>query len=356
LRHIAYAEEVDLKKKRVADALERIAGCTVSLERVVPSPKIDGYRNKCAAPVGYLPEGGVATGFYRAGSHEIVPNTRCALQRPEAGPALEALRAYAASAPTGLFRHGVVRVARNGGTHLCAIAYGKPPGIDRLADRLRAQCPSATGLSYHINREPGNAIWGNGRVYPVWGEPEWTETLSGLTVSLSPKAFFQVNPDAAELLYGLAVNWAGEAQSALDIYCGTGVLTCLLARRMKCATGIDIEPSAIRAAGQLAQTNDIQNVDFVCGDAAGALSSLKRTELVALDPPRSGISTEVMQGLLHVSPPRILYISCDPATLARDIRLLSGGGYRVERIAAVDMFPRTPHVECVAMLSKHSLQ
>jgi 23S rRNA (uracil1939-C5)-methyltransferase len=355
LRHLTYAEELDLKRRRVEDALTRIGGVTIPLETVIPSPKTDGYRNKCAAPVGYFSGGGVVTGFYRAGSHDIVPNTHCALQRPEADQALAALRSYAAEAPTGLLRHGVVRVARDGGAHLCAIAFKKPPNLGRLADLLQAHCPAATGLSYHVNKEPGNAIWGAGPVRPVWGQPEWNETLCGLTVSLSPKAFFQVNPGAAELLYGLVLDWAGTADTALDLYCGAGVLTCLLARKIGHVTGVDLEPSAIEAARSTAARNG-SGAEFLCADAAHAFtqwqSDGKRPGLVTADPPRSGLSAAVLEGLAALSPPRILYVSCDPATMARDIKHLAAAGYRAERAAAADMFPRTPHVECVVSLAK----
>ena len=226
---------------------------------------------------------------------------------------------------------------------------------DGLIAYLREHCPELTGIVLDVNKQKGNVVLA-GDFYPLWGEPELTDRLCGLTFTLSPQAFYQVNPVQAERLYERAVEYAVNAPTdqVLDLYCGAGTISLCLARKAAHVIGAEIVPEAIENARRNAERNGIENAEFLCADAGAAAAELARRgvrpDCIVVDPPRKGMSPDAIDAMVSMQPPRIVYVSCDPGTLARDVKLLTQCGYTLTQALAVDMFPQTPHVETVCLL------
>ncbi len=347
-RHISYSEELEIKRIKVEDAMMRIGGFDLAAEDVLPSPEILRYRNKSAMPVGTT-GGTPVTGFYRPRTHEIIPVESCALQKLEADAAARALRGWISGTGECSVKHIVTRTG-DGGAIVCMVAGSGPPkNVESLITALRRDVKNLVGVVWDSHPGEGNSIFG-GASKLLWGSPYVEDSLCGMTFRISPRSFYQINRPQAERIYSRAVEYAGDFRSAADLYCGAGTLTLCLARAGGEVTGVEIVEDAVRDARVSALRNGI-DVEFVCMDAAGA-SALRR-EVVTLDPPRRGLTPEAVNTVLAIGPDRVVYISCDPATLARDVRALyEGGGYRPERMTVVDMFPRTSHVETVVLLQR----
>ena len=241
---------------------------------------------------------------------------------------------------------------------LCIVsARGFGAQTDDLIAYLREHSPELTGIVIDVNKQKGNVVLA-GDFYTLWGEPELTDRLCGLTFTLSPQAFYQVNPVQAERLYERAVEYAVNAPTdqVLDLYCGAGTISLCLARKAAHVIGAEIVPEAIENARRNAERNSIKNAEFLCVDAGAAAAELARRgvrpDCIVVDPPRKGMSPEAIDAMVSMQPPRIVYVSCDPGTLARDVKLLTQRGYTLKQALAVDMFPQTPHVETVALLNK----
>ncbi len=362
-RHISYEEELEAKRQRVEDALRRIGGVDRPLEEILGSPQVDGYRNKSQFPVS--PQG--RAGFYRARSHDVVPALDCRLQSPQANAAAQAVEAYLreCSVPAydegtgeGLVRHIYVRTNRKGQALVCLVVNGDSlPQEQELVRRLRAACTGVVGVVLNCNRRDTNVILGES-YRTLWGEDTLRDTLCGLEFCLSVPSFYQVNREQAERLYGKAVEFAGLTgrETVLDLYCGAGTITLAMARCAQRVIGAEIVPEAIVNAKENAAVNNIQNVQFFQGDAGAVAAKLAaeavRPHAVVVDPPRKGLGGEVIPAIAAMEPDRVVYVSCDPGTLARDVKQFAAAGYVLERAAAVDMFPRTVHVETVVLLSK----
>ena len=372
LRHMTYAEELRYKEQKVRDALTRIAGVQVPMDPILPSPATDGYRNRAQFPVGGEPP---VCGFYRVNSHDIIPTDACRLQTPEASAAAQAVLgwmrryhvpAYDELSGKGLIRHICVRTSfEDRRTVLTLVASADlVPHIEALMEAVTAACPHVSGIVLNINPDRTNVILGR-TFRTLYGSDTLTETLGKLRFTLRPASFFQVNPRQAANLYGLARAFltappddGGEPflpRRLLDLYCGTGTIGLFCADVCEHVTGVEIVEDAIRDARENAQMNGITNADFHCGDAgafaADAVSQGLHFDAVIVDPPRKGLSEEAAAMLLSLAPERIVYVSCDPATLARDITRLSRT-YTPVRARAVDMFPRTAHVETVVLMSR----
>lgn len=362
-RHLSYAEELWAKRQRVQDALSRIGGSDVLVEEILGAKNPDHYRNKCQYPVG--PNGEI--GFFQARTHRVVPVERCLLQPEVCDRTAKAvgswmkrykIPAYDESAGRGLIRHVYVRTNRRGESLCCVVAAGrKVPREAELAALVLAAAPKTVGVVLNVNTKKGNVILGD-QYRTVWGQNFIMDTLRGLEFRLSAPSFFQVNRDQAEVLYGKALEFAaltGE-ETALDLYCGAGTITLCLAGRVKRAIGAEIVPAAIRDAKENAERNGVKNVEFFRGDAAEIAEEMSaqglRPDVITVDPPRKGLSPEVIASAAAMGPARIVYVSCDPATLGRDVKLFAGYGYRAARAAAVDMFPGTKHVETVCLLTR----
>lgn len=366
--HLRYEEELRLKKERVEDALLRIGGFSLPAEEIVPSPELLHYRNKAQFPVSLI-NGCPQTGFYRARSHDIVPVDRCLIQSDAANAAAAAVRRWVSDCripvydeknKKGMLRHIYVRTAQSGDVLLCLVSTSKKlPCITELIQTVTESCPFVRSIVININRDPGNAILGK-REMIIYGSGTIDETLCGLTFRISPRSFFQINLKQAENLYTRALSYAAlsGADRALDLYCGTGTITLLLAQHCKEAVGAEIVEDAVRDAADNAGRNNIQNVRFLCGDAGEAAEHLIaegfRPDVICVDPPRKGLDEKTRSAIRLLSPERLVYVSCDPATMARDVKLLCADGlYRPRRLSAFDMFPRTSHVETVCLLSRN---
>ena len=362
-QHLTYPEELRAKRQRVQDALERLGGADIRVEEILGAKDPTHYRNKSQYPVGA--DG--AIGFYRARSHQVVPVKRCLIQSEAADATAAAVgewmrryrvAAYDETTGRGLVRHVYVRVNQRGESLCCVVLNGKQaPREPELAAYVRAAAPRTVGVLVNTNTRRGNVILGE-KYRTVWGQDFLMDTLCGLEFKLSVPSFYQVNRDQAEVLYGKALEFADltGAETALDLYCGIGTITLCLAKRAGRAIGAEIVPAAIRDAEENAARNHIENAEFFCGDAADVAAKLEaeglRPELVTVDPPRKGLAPEVIASIAAMGPGRVVYVSCDPATLGRDVKRFGELGYRAARACAVDMFPGTRHVETVVLLSK----
>ena len=362
-RHIRYEEELRLKKQRVQDNLSRIGGSDVTVEEILGARDTLRYRNKAQYPVSK--DG--AVGFYRARTHEVIECEHCLLVKPEADAAAEALREYMQSCRVagydektgrGLVRHLYIRSNAAGESLVCVLVNGdKLPKEDRLVTLLRDACPKCTGIVLGTNTKKGNVILGD-RYRMLWGSDRLEDTLCGKTFRLSVPSFYQVNRIQAERLYAKAIEFAGLTgqETVLDLYCGAGTITLALSDHAKKVLGAEIVPEAIDDARENAARNGVKNVEFFCGDASDVAKKLARENLrpdvITVDPPRKGLAADVVESIAEMQPGRVVYVSCDSATMARDVKRLADLGYTAQRACAVDMFPRADHIETVCLLSK----
>ena len=362
-RHIRYEEELRLKKQRVQDNLSRIGGSDVTVEEILGAQDTLRYRNKAQYPVSK--DG--AVGFYRARTHEVIECEHCLLVRPEADAAAEALREYMQSCRVagydektgrGLVRHLYIRSNAAGESLVCVLVNGdKLPKEDRLVTLLRDACPKCTGIVLGTNTKKGNVILGD-RYRTLWGSDRIEDTLCGKTFRLSVPSFYQVNRAQAERLYAKTIEFAGLTgqETVLDLYCGAGTITLALSDHAKKVLGAEIVPEAIDDARENAARNGVKNAEFFCGDASDVAKKLARENLrpdvITVDPPRKGLAADVVESIAEMQPGRVVYVSCDSATMARDVKRLADLGYTARRACAVDMFPRADHVETVVLLSK----
>lgn len=362
-RHITYEEELEAKRQRVEDALRRLGGADISVQEILGSPSPLRYRNKAQFPVGA--DGSI--GFYRARSHQVIAVEDCLLQTGAANAIAAAVGRYMEetkvpgydeSTLRGLMRHVYVRTNRQGQALACLVVNGqKLPREDLLVERLREACPSLVGVVLNCNTRDTNVILGE-TYRTLWGRDTLEDTLCGLQFTLSPPSFYQVNRDQAERLYQQAFQLAGLTgqETVLDLYCGTGTITLAMAAHAARVIGAEIVAPAIENAKANATANGIENATFLCGDAGEVAAKLAAEHLhpqvITVDPPRKGLGEEVIAAIGKMAPERVVYVSCDPATLGRDVARFAEIGYILREAVAVDMFPRTAHVETVALLQR----
>ena len=362
-RHLTYPEELWAKRQRVQDALTRIGGLDLTVEEILGAKNPEHYRNKSQYPVGA--DGSI--GFFQARTHKVVPIRRCLIQTEAADRTAQAvgewmrrykISAYDETTGKGLVRHVCVRVNRKGESLCCVVVNGnKVPREPELAAYVTAAVPHTAGVLLNSNTRRGNVILGD-KYRTLFGRNYLMDTLCGLEFKLSMPSFYQVNRDQAEVLYGKALEFAGLTgnETVLDLYCGIGTITLCLAKAAKRVIGAEIVPPAIRDAKENALRNHIENAEFFCGDAADIAAKLEsdglRPDVVTVDPPRKGLAPEVIASVAAMGPEKVVYVSCDPATLGRDVKIFREFGYEAKRAAAVDMFPGTAHVETVVLLSK----
>lgn len=366
-RHLSYGEELRFKLGRVNDALRRIGKQEVQAKEILGSMEQDRTRNKAIFAVANT-QRGPAFGFYRERSHELIPIADCRLQSELSCRCAKAvvdflkkekLQAYDESTGKGTVRHVFCRQARQTQDAVLCIcsAAGFGSRTNTLVDDLRKECPELTGIVLNINKTRGNTVL-SGDFYTLWGDEILHDELCGLQFSIAPQAFFQINPPQAERLYEKAAEYAGAGKKDLvfDLYCGAGTISLRMARDAGRIIGAEIVPEAVENAGENARSNGIENAEFLCGDAGEAAHALAsrglRPRIVVVDPPRKGMSEDAVKAVASMEPERIVYVSCGPETLARDILRFQELGYSLQEATAVDMFPRTCHVETVVLLSK----
>ena len=371
LRHMTYKEELRVKQSHVDDCLRRIGKQERGTSAVHPSPETKRYRNKAIFAVD-LVDGKAAFGFYRPRTHTLVPAEDCLLQSEVCLRAaravtdfmnLHGIRPYEERTGKGTVRHLFWRESGRGDRVLCIVsARGFGSQTEALTEALRSACPELTGLVLNINKTRGNTVL-SGDFYTLWGDPCVTERLCGAEFRIAPQAFLQVNPPQAEALYRKALDYAAMplpdgrepvCSLALDLYCGAGTISLCLAKRFERVIGAEIVPEATENAEENAACNRVENVRFVCADAAAIALRLRKEgtkpDTVVVDPPRKGLEEAVIREIAGMAPERVVYISCNPSTLARDLLRFSENGYRMLEAEAFDMFPRTAHIETAALL------
>ena len=366
--HMDYELESQLKRQRVYDALSRIGKVDPGALPITPAPTTEGYRNKAQFPVA-MSDGKAAAGFFRARTHELIPVTHCHIQPKEAEIVAQGvlewmekyhILPYDEETHRGYVRHIFVRKAVvTGQLMACVIANTeKLPKQKQLVEILRAKLPELTTIVHNVNTRPGNAILGT-TYHTLFGQGYIEDVLCGLTFRLSPASFYQVNHHQAQVLYEKAMALAdlhGE-ETVLDLYCGTGTITLAMSKKAGNVIGVEVVPQAIEDAKENALRNGIENARFFCADAGQAAKQLAaegiRPDVITVDPPRKGISQDVIDAIDEMNPQRLVYVSCDPATLARDVKLLEKKGYFYQKGETVDLFPRTKHIESVAFLTRN---
>lgn len=368
-RHIAYAAELQAKQQMVQDALERIGGFRgIAVQPIVGAKGPDRYRNKAQLPIGRGPDGTIRMGFFANHSHRIIPCEECLLQPEEFTAAMEAFRQWAQQSGDSVYeeetgkgrlRHLYLRKANaTGEVMACVVVNGNGVHYEpELVNILKEKVPGLKSVIINVNREKTNVVLGK-KCRTVWGSDTITDTLCGLNFHISPMSFYQVNRDQAERLYTIAGEYAGLTgkETLLDLYCGTGTIGLSMAKNAAKVIGVEIVEQAVEDAKKNARENRIDNAEFLCADAAEAASMLKnrgeRPDVVIIDPPRKGCDASLIETIAGMAPQRVVYVSCDPATLARDLKLFFQKGYEPQQVTPVDMFPRTNHVECVTLMSK----
>lgn len=365
-RHMAYAEELRAKGQRIADALERVGHVKLDLPPMMGAEDPFRYRNKVQFPVSQGKQGPLV-GYYRPRSHDVLDAPDCPLQ-PESVARLRgafkgwmekySIQPYHEGTGRGLVRHLYVRTNSRGESLVCVVANSpRLPHSGELVEILRQTEPGLAGVVLNVNTRDTNVILGD-RYSVLWGRDWLEEELCGLRFRLSVPSFFQINRAQTQRLYQLVTEFAGLTgeETVLDLYCGIGTISLVLARAAGRVIGAELVPQAIADAQENARRNQITNTEFFCGDAGAVAEKLSqegvRPQTVCVDPPRKGLAHEVPAILSAMGPERIVYVSCDPATLARDLKRLEELGYHTVKAQGVDLFPRTAHVETIVLLQR----
>ena len=367
--HMDYEEETRLKAERVKTCLNRLGGENLTEVPILAAPTCYGYRNKAQYPVSSK-KGRAYAGFFRAGTHDVVENQRCLILPEQTDAVKDAVMdyvnqyrvpAYDETTHTGLLRHIYVRRgAVSGQILVCLVCNGeKLPKVDALIARLE-KIPGFTTLVLSVNTKKGNAVLGD-KFVTLCGPGYIEDTLCGLNFRLSPRSFYQVNHHQAQRLYEAAISQAEitKNDTVLDLYCGVGTITLAMAGAAGKVIGVEVIPQAVEDARDNAKRNGIENAEFFCGDAGAAALELEKNgvkpDVVVVDPPRKGLNADTIEALHRMAPRRIVYVSCDPATLARDVALLKDQGYTLATATAADLFPRCSHVESIVCLRREKV-
>ena len=367
--HMDYEEETRLKSERVKTCLNRLGGENLTEVPILAAPTCYGYRNKAQYPVSSK-KGRAYAGFFRAGTHDVVENQRCLILPEQTDAVKDAVMdyvnqyrvpAYDETTHTGLLRHIYVRRgAVSGQILVCLVCNGeKLPKVDALIARLE-KIPGFTTLILSVNTKKGNAVLGD-KFITLCGPGYIEDTLCGLNFRLSPRSFYQVNHHQAQRLYEAAISQAEitKNDTVLDLYCGVGTITLAMAGAAGKVIGVEVIPQAVEDARDNAKRNGIENAEFFCGDAGAAALELEKNgvkpDVVVVDPPRKGLNADTIEALHRMAPRRIVYVSCDPATLARDVALLKDRGYTLASATAADLFPRCSHVESIVCLRREKV-
>ena len=371
LRHLDYTAELRAKQENVTDAFRRIGGLDVPVLDICPSPEVDRYRNKVQFPVGLDKNGNPCIGFYAGRTHRIVPCPDCKLQPGvlnDIGNALcrffaeNGIQPYNEETGQGLVRHIFLRRGAHSGQIMVCLVCTRPnlPHADALCTRLREQFADIATLLLNVNSKNTNVILGT-ETHTLYGPGYIEDTLCGVPVQLGPLSFYQVNTLAAERLYGIAAQYAQLTPDdlLLDLYCGMGTIGLSMVDHCRELVGVEIVPEAIESAkANAARMGDAVAAKscFFCADAGQAATRLAaeglHPDVVMLDPPRKGCDEATLSAVVRMAPRRVVYVSCNPATAARDAAWLENNGYHAEKVQPVDLFPRTKHCEAVLLLSK----
>ena len=369
IQALSYEKQLEYKKKKVLNNLQRIGGLESLPEfDVIGMEEPYSYRNKAQFPFGTDKNGEVVTGFYAGRTHSIIPNTRCYLGVEENEEILELILAhmekyqipaYDEQTGKGLVRHVLIRKGfTTGELMVCLILNGtRMPEAEELVKSLE-KIPGMTSITINVNTKQTNVIMGTEN-RPLWGQTYITDYIGNVEYQISPLSFFQVNPVQTGKLYERALEYAQveDGQTVWDLYCGIGTISLFLAQKAKKVYGVEIVPQAIEDAKRNATLNGFTNAEFYVGKAEDVLPKKYREEgvkadVIVVDPPRKGCDEALLRTIVQMRPDRVVYVSCDSATLARDLKYLTGEGYRVAEGTVVDQFPHTVHTECVIKLQR----
>ncbi len=367
LRHISYDSQLKYKEKAVYDAFTRIGKLHPEFLPIIKNNSPDRYRNKLQMPVG-VQDGRTAFGFYAFHSHRIIPCGDCLLQPEVFSVILKRLSAlcdeygvstYDEATGKGALRHVYLRKGHySGEISLCMVSARRHRSFADIAASIAEEFTAVTSVVLNLNPDDTNVILGE-REEVLYGQPCITDTMCGKTVYIAPKAFYQVNTPVAEEIYRQAAEFAEpDGKTVLDLYCGAGTIGLSMADRAKKLIGVEIVPDAVENARRNAAANNIFNAEFICADAAKAAKELNarklRPDVIIIDPPRKGCGQAAAEEIALFGAERIVMISCNPATAARDCACFEQLGYRTEKVRAADMFSNTGHVECVVLMSRTS--
>lgn len=368
-QHMDYARQLEYKQEKVYNCLTRIGGIeNPPMETIVGADRPFFYRNKAQFPVGTDREGRAVVGFYRRHSHDVVANTECSIQAAVNKPVLEAVQKflndyriapYNEETGEGLVRHVFTRTGFTSKEFMvCIVVNGDSlPHSEVLVEAVKEIAAKEgyelKSFSLNINKKNTNVIMGD-KCVPLYGELYIEDYIGDVKFRISPLSFYQVNPEQTRKLYDLAKEYAGlTGQEVLwDLYCGIGTISLYLASGAKKVYGVEIVPEAIADARVNASLNNIKNAEFFVGASEDVADSLPTPDVIVVDPPRKGCDRKLLDTIVSVSPARVVYVSCDPATLARDLKFLLQNGYELKRVRPVDQFPHTTHVETVVKLTK----
>ncbi|WLD93779.1 23S rRNA (uracil(1939)-C(5))-methyltransferase RlmD [Alkalihalobacillus sp. AL-G] len=366
LQHLTYKGQLDYKRKQVQDVMERIG----KLEDVTVHPVLGmddpwRYRNKAQVPVGEE-EGGLVTGFYQKGSHRIIDMKECLIQQEANDLVVQTvkeiankygIRAYDERTHKGTLRHVVAKYGQNTKQIMVVlVTKGKElPNKKNIIADIVDQIPDVRSIVQNINPKKTNVIFGD-QTRVLWGEEYIYDSIGDIQFAISARSFYQVNPAQTKVLYDKALEYAQLEgnETVIDAYCGIGTISLFLAQKANKVYGVEIVPEAIEDAKRNAELNGMTNVEFEVGEAETIIPAWNekgiKADTIVVDPPRKGCDETLLNTILDMKPNRVVYVSCNPATLARDLAILEQGGYKTEKIQPVDMFPHTTHVECVSQL------
>lgn len=367
-RHLSYRAECNAKNTMIKDAFSRIGGLDPEYDDFIAAENSDRYRNKAQYPLAYI-DGKAVCGFYAPRSHRVIPLTDCPLQPQIFGRILELVLAYInekklsvydEKSNTGILRHIYIRQgAYSNEIMLCIVARKNiSRQLNSLCSKIVEKFPDIRSIVLNINRNKTNVILGE-QCITLWGSDIIYDTMCGNKIEISPLSFYQINTRQAEKLYSKALEYASPAPSDIiaDLYCGAGTIGLSMAHKVNKLIGIEIIPSAIENAEKNAVNNHIGNADFYCGDAGKIFAELYtqglKPDIIIVDPPRKGCSEDTLTAILNSFPSKIVMISCNPSTAARDAKFLSQHGYSINKVCGADLFPGTRHVECVVLMSKN---
>lgn len=368
LQHMSYETQLEMKRNQVKNVLGKIAHLDVPVHPVLGMRDPWHYRNKIQMPVGEK-DGELITGFYQQRSHRIIGDMdSCLIQNEHGNRMVEEVRkmanelgisAYDEIQHHGVLRHIILRTAKqtNDTMIIFITKTEKLPHEKELVSRLTEAHPEIKSIVHQVNRAKTNVILGE-KERTIFGDDFIYDKIGDLTFKLSPKSFYQVNPEQTEVLYETALHYADVSANdvVIDAFCGIGTISLFLAQKAKKVYGVEIVPEAIRDAKENARLNGIENVEFVAGEAEKMMPKWKeqgiRPDVIVVDPPRKGCDQTLLDAMIAMEPKRIVYVSCNPSTLARDLRILEDGGYQTQEVQPVDMFGQTMHVECVAWMSR----
>ncbi|RXJ02434.1 23S rRNA (uracil(1939)-C(5))-methyltransferase RlmD [Anaerobacillus alkaliphilus] len=366
LQHLSYEGQLKQKQKQVRDVLERIGKITdVFIHPTLGMNDPWRYRNKAQVPFADR-EGGLIAGFYKERSHEIIDMDSCLIQHEENDKIVQAVRevasklgikGYNEERHQGTLRHVVARYGVNTGQLMVVLVTRSRelPNKKELIEAIQEKVPHVTSIVQNINTKRTNVIFGDETIV-LAGEEYIYDTIGDVKFAISARSFYQVNPEQTKVLYDQALKYAGltGAETVIDAYCGIGTISLFLAQQAKHVYGVEIVPEAISDAKRNAELNHMDNVDFAVGEAEKVIpwwyAQGIRADVIVVDPPRKGCDEALLDTILKMKPKRVVYVSCNPATLARDLRILEDGGYKTVEVQPVDMFPHTNHCEAVARI------